>query len=104
MYLSTWLTVLDPNPATMLIPNDEVNILNTFSVMIIFILLLLLTNLHFKLLSTQGLGADKLLSTQSVKLSKYCDIDARLVLRVTSEYQSFHYMILRDYIHSSVSS
>ena len=26
------------------------------------------------------------------------------LLRVTSEYQSFHYMILRDYIHSSVSS
>ena len=48
----------------MLIPNDEVNILNTFSVMIIFILLLLLTNLHLKLLSTQGIGADKLLSTQ----------------------------------------
>ena len=48
----------------MLIPNDEVNILSTFIVMIIFILLLLLTNLHLKLLSTQGIGADKLLSTQ----------------------------------------
>ena len=47
----------------MLIPNDEVNILNTFSVMIIFILLLLLTNLHLKLLSTQGISADKLLIT-----------------------------------------
>ena len=44
----------------MLIPNDEVNILNTFSDMIIFILLLLLTNFHLKLLSTQGIGADKL--------------------------------------------
>ena len=26
------------------------------------------------------------------------------LLRVTSEYHSFHYMILRDYIHSSLSS
>ena len=51
----------------MLIPNDEVNILNTFSVMIIFILLLLLTNLHLKLLGTQGIGADTLLSAQRVK-------------------------------------
>ena len=32
--------------------------------MIILRLLLLLTNLHLKLLSTQGTGADKLLSTQ----------------------------------------
>ena len=46
---------------------DEVNILNTFRVMIILRLLLLLTNLHLKLLSTQGTGADKLLSTQRVK-------------------------------------
>ena len=38
-------------------------VLNTFSVMIIFILLLLLTNLHLKLLSTLGIGTDKLLST-----------------------------------------
>ena len=53
----------------MLIPSDEVNILNTFRVMIILILLLLLTNLHQKLLSTQGTGADKLLSTQRVKYS-----------------------------------
>ena len=51
----------------MLIPYDEVNILNTFRVMIILRLLLLLTNLHLKLLSTQGTGADKLLSTQRVK-------------------------------------
>ena len=51
----------------MLIPNDEVNILYTFSVMIIFILLLLLTNLHLKSLGTQGIGADKLLSAQRVK-------------------------------------
>ena len=34
----------------MLIPCDEVNILNTFRVMIILRLLLLLTNLHLKLL------------------------------------------------------
>ena len=51
----------------MLIPCDEVNILNTFRVMIILRLLLLLTNLYLKLLSTQGTGADKLLSTQRVK-------------------------------------
>ena len=50
----------------MLIPCDEVNILNTFRVMIILRLLFLLTNLHLKLLSTQGTGADKLLSTQRV--------------------------------------
>ena len=50
----------------MLIPCDEVNILNTFRVMIILRLLLLLTNLYLKLLSTQGTGADKLLSTQRV--------------------------------------
>ena len=37
--------------------------------MIILRLLLLLTNLHLKLLSTQGTGADKLLSTQRVKQS-----------------------------------
>ena len=49
-------------------PRDEVNILNTFRVMIILRLLLLLTNLHPKLLSTQGTGADKLLSTQRVNM------------------------------------
>ena len=53
----------------MLILCDEVNILNTFRVMIILRLLLLLTNLHLKLLSTQGTGADKLLSTQRVQSS-----------------------------------
>ena len=37
-------------------------------VMIILRLLLLLTNLHLKLLSTQGTGADKLLSTQRVNV------------------------------------
>ena len=53
----------------MLFPCDEVNILNTFRVVIILRQLLLLTNLHLKLLSTQGTGADKLLSTQRVKVS-----------------------------------
>ena len=58
----------------MLISCDEVNILNTFRVMIILRLLLLLTNLHLKLLSTgtQGTGADKLLSTQRVKEVNVC--------------------------------
>ena len=51
----------------MLIPSDEVNMLNTFRVMIILILLYIhsyVLILHLKLLSTQGTGADKLLSTQ----------------------------------------
>ena len=52
----------------MLIPYDEVNILNTFRGIIILRLLLLLTNLHLKLLSTQGTSADKLLRTQRVKV------------------------------------
>ena len=59
----------------MLIPCDEVNILNTFRVMIILRLLLLLTNLHLKLLSTQGTGADKLLSTQRVKERQAKDLE-----------------------------
>ena len=50
----------------MLIPCDEVNILNTFRVMIILRLLFLLTNLHLKLLSTQGTGADKLLTLKEL--------------------------------------
>ena len=50
----------------MLIPCDEVNILNNFRV-IILRQLLLLTNLDLKLLSTQGTGADKLLSVKRVK-------------------------------------
>ena len=40
--------------------------------MIILRLLLLLTNLHLKLLSTQGTGADKLLSTQRVNNIALC--------------------------------
>ena len=55
----------------MLIHCDEVNILNTFRVMVILRLLLLLTNLHLELLSTQETGADKLLSTQRVNLMYY---------------------------------
>ena len=46
--------------------------------MIILRLLLLLTNLHLKLLSTQGTGADKLLSTQRVKVPKYCHAQVSL--------------------------
>ena len=63
----------------MLIPYDEVKILNTFRVMIILRLLLLLTNLHLKLLSTQGTGADKLLSTQRVKFIRVYARGKRLV-------------------------
>ena len=66
--------------------------------MIILRPLLLLTNLHLKLLSTQGTGADKLLSTQRVKLSKYCVIDARLSLcknnatsKILTKLQIFHF-------------
>ena len=47
----------------MLIPCDEGNILNTYDNFKTAVL----TNLHMKLLSTQGTGADKLLSTQRVK-------------------------------------
>ena len=43
--------------------------------MIILRLLLLLTNLHLKLLSTQVTGADKLLSTQRVNNGRaMCEI------------------------------
>ena len=47
------------NNTKMLIPYNEVNILNTFSVLIILRLLLLLINLHLKLLGTQDIGANK---------------------------------------------
>ena len=47
--------------------------------MIILRLLLLLTNLHLKLLSTQGTGADKLLSTQRVNdLAEHTSSTVRL--------------------------
>ena len=49
--------------------------------MIILRLLLLLTNLHLKLLSTQGTGADKLLSTQRVNdQNNFLHILVRVVL------------------------
>ena len=72
----------------MLIPCDEVNILNTFRVMIILRLLLLLTNLHLKLLSTQGTGADKLLSTQRVKGVRAFLMSRNRGLFKTSTYKS----------------
>ena len=77
----------------MLIPYDEVNILNTFRVMIILRLLLLLTNLHPKLLSTQGTGADKLLSTQRVKVYVYNNS----TLRVVSKFFSYNVTMLNVY-------
>ena len=70
----------------MLIPCDEVNILNTFRVMIILRLLLLLTNLHLKLLSRRGTGADKLLSTQRVKSLSFYVIMGNILQEVASYY------------------
>ena len=80
----------------MLILCDEGNILNTFRV-IILRLLLLLTNLHLKLLSTQGTGADKLLSTQRVKLvklGKSCGVDG-----LSAE----HFMYAGNYVKAYLS-
>ena len=57
--------------------------------MIILRLLLLLTNLHLKLLSTQGTGTDKLLSTQRVKY-----FDQILSLKIFQNYH-FLYKILK---------
>ena len=81
----------------MLIPCDEVDILNTFRVMIILRLLLLLTNLHLKLLSTQGTGADKLLSTQRVK---YFSKTVVLFILTKIIKQSFIERYLRQYMNS----
>ena len=50
--------------------------------MIILRLLLLLTNLHLKLLSTQGTGADKLLSTQRVKDLKILAFKKLVIQRI----------------------
>ena len=78
----------------MLIPCDEVNmnILNTFRVMIILRQLYLLTNLHMKLLSTQGTGADKFLSSQRVNTLIICKYEYEcycyIVLSVTLELHS----------------
>ena len=49
--------------------------------MIILRPLLLLTNLHLKLLSTQGTGADKLLSTQRVKENRNLIQNKKFVLK-----------------------
>ena len=57
--------------------------------MIILRLLLLLTNLHLKLLSTQGTGADKLLSTQTVKHS-----DPFGIIHLLSVFQPFLILIV----------
>ena len=56
--------------------------------MIILRLLLLLTNLHLKLLSTQGTGADKLLSTQRVKV--HIVLQMFYVFQVSSSNASTH--------------
>ena len=45
--------------------------------MIMLRLLLLLTNLNLKLLSTQGAGADKLLSTQRVNCNTFCQLQTQ---------------------------
>ena len=86
----------------MLIPCDEVNILNTFRVMTILRPLLLLTNLHLKLLSTQGTGADKLLSTQRVNIPtvgpfRWADTHIRknklkIMYRNVEEFEIFFYL------------
>ena len=61
--------------------------------MIILRLLLLLTNLHLKLLSTQGTGADKLLSTQRVK-RKFTEIAVlQNTPNRTSDKKSGEYML-----------
>ena len=60
---------------------------------------LLIYLLLLKEVRISKLGVSLSQSLHGVTSQKYMT-----VLRVTSEYQSFHYMILRDYIHSSVSS
>ena len=50
--------------------------------MIILRLLLLLTNLHLKLLSTQGTGADKLLSTQRVNTQDWDNVKEEIMLEI----------------------
>ena len=84
----------------MLIPCDEVNILNTFRVMVILRLLLLLTNLHLKLLSTQGTGADKLLSTQRVNVFFFWYRTTHCIYRrlgVETDY--IHFFTKMCYVH-----
>ena len=72
----------------MLIPSADVNILNTFRVMIILKLLSLLTNLHLKLLSTQGTGADKLLSTHILHIAGKYNI-------IVFMHHSYHITLLK---------
>ena len=83
----------------MLIPCDEVNILNTFRVMIILRLLLLLTNLHLKLLSTQGIGADKLLSTQRVnrELKHLCGKKSRKYKKAKRSGKEDHWKQYKEF-------
>ena len=57
--------------------------------MIILRLLLLLTNLHLKLLSTQGTGADKLLSTQRVKTLLNCNTFCQLQTQFSQRNRNF---------------
>ena len=64
--------------------------------MIILRQLLLLTNLHLKLLSTQGTGADKLLSTQRVKKgSKLQAVNYRPVSLTCITCKLFEHIICR---------
>ena len=90
----------------MLTPCDEVNILNTFRVMIILRLLLLLTNLHLKLLSTQGTGADKLLSIQRVNHIALClggHIKVRVLGATIARKNTCVIITLQDYAPSEPS-
>ena len=43
-------------------------------------------------------------SLEFCKIAHFPTLTPLKLLRVTSEYHSFHYMILRDHIHSIVSS
>ena len=63
--------------------------------MIILRLLLLLTNLHLKLLSTQGTGADKLLSTQRVKSGN--------VKRLFTSFNSIFFILTKQFIFCEIS-
>ena len=64
--------------------------------MIILRLLLLLTNLHLKLLSTQGTGADKLLSTQRVKNVRYLKLSSfSLVIKNNLTFAITYYFNFR---------
>ena len=72
--------------------------------MIILRLLLLLTNLHLKLLSTQGTGADKLLSTQRVKpMILKCNNIISLVLKCFLMC-SIEFLVLFYYKNTIISS